>query len=459
MAFRLPSLSDFWPRRTRRAAEAMTRRFDAAAGGRRAHGFGHFGRTQTEVSGAAHTVRSRSRALYANNPHIRNVVDNMVGSMIGAGIVPTGDSEAVAAFISWGDSADADQRTDFYGLQAEITRALIVDGESFVQLLDTEDGVRLRLLPAELIDESMTAELPNGGYVVNGAEFNASGERTAYRVLPARPAVFFETARPAVRIDARDILHIFKPIGVGQVRGISWLAPIVVPANELDAITDALAVGIKISALHAGFLVDQNNTGGAPFEESDMDCVSLEPGVVRRLPAGYDIKFSSPQVARETASFLTYNLRMLAAGLGVPEHLLSGDLTGANYSSLRAGLLPFRQRLEQVQYHVLAPQFLTPVWRRVHTYSMLAGEIEAIPAVEWLPPAWMQVDPAKQAEADASELAAGLTSRAKLVAARGWNVADLDKEIQADRERERELGLSFGPAAKPETTKEPEPVA
>lgn len=40
--------------------------------------------------------------------------------------------------------------------------------------------------------------------------------------------------------------------------------------------------------------------------------------------------------------------------------------------------------------------------------------------------------PAKQVQADVAEFEAGLTSRRKLVAARGWSLEDLDAEIAAD---------------------------
>src|SRR5690554_2264338 len=110
MPVRLPNLFSLFNRATRRQ---HVRRFDAAGGGRRGSGFGVFGRTHTEVAGAAHLVRSRARALYANNPHIRNGVDNWVAALVGTGIVPTGD---VSFFMEWADDADADGRTDFWGL-------------------------------------------------------------------------------------------------------------------------------------------------------------------------------------------------------------------------------------------------------------------------------------------------------------------------------------------------------
>jgi lambda family phage portal protein len=153
------------------------------------------------------------------------------------------------------------------------------------------------------------------------------------------------------------------------------------------------------------------------------------------------VKFNTPGQTQEIGAFLRLNLQQLAAGLGLPEHLLSGDLTGANYSSLRAGLLPFRQRVEQVQYGTFVPQLLRPIWRRVVTFGVLSGELaapdfesnpRAYLAAEWLPPKPMQVDPLKDVQATVAELEAGLTSRRKAVAERGWALEDLDSENAAD---------------------------
>ena len=39
--------------------------------------------------------------------------------------------------------------------------------------------------------------------------------------------------------------------GPGQVRGVSWLAPILLTVNEFDQLQDALLVGAKIAAIGA----------------------------------------------------------------------------------------------------------------------------------------------------------------------------------------------------------------
>lgn len=452
MAFRLRLPKLF------RASEPPARRMiDAAAGGRRGGGMGTFGPVNPEVSAGATLTRSRARYLATNNPWLVNGVDNWSAALVGAGIRPTPRADdagtrraASRAFEVWADGADAAGRTDFWGLQRDIARHLIVDGEALVLIHDDADGIRLQVVAPEQLDESKTAELGGGRLIVSGVEFDAQGRRVAYWILPSRPHATFTDYAPSVRFDAADVLHVMRPLGAGQVRGLSWLAPAVLSANELDQLMDALLVGAKTSAMFAGFLTDLNATGGLPFDGDQTGGIldtGLEPGTLKVLPAGIDVKFSAPDAAKDSPAFLRMNLQALAAALGLPEHLLSGDLTNANYSSLRAGLLPFRARVEQTQYGTLVPQFLRPVWRRWIVAEVLSGRLDLTPdlAAEWIMPRPMQVDPQKDLAAMKEALALGLTSRTKAVNELGWNADDLDEEIAADRARERDLGLTFSP--------------
>jgi len=330
---------------------------------------------------------------------------------------------------------------------------MVVDGEAFIRIIWTDEGMKLQQLSAEQVDLSYTVELGSGARIIAGVEFDASGQRLAYHVRPVDPTSIYESYAPPVRVPAADMIHLYRPLGPGQVRGISWLAPILIRAGELDQVEDALIVGTKVAAMHAGFLIDQNNTGVAtPYEETETGSLmesGLEPGTLKVLPGGYDIRFNAPQQAQQAVDFAKLQLRGMAAGLGVPEYLMTGDLTGANYSSLRAGLVEFRSRVETIQFHTIIPQMLRPVWNRFVTLEMLAGNIgaddlEAAKSVEWIPPALPWIDPKKDAEATAAMIATGLTSRRRAVAAQGYSVEDLDEEIKADREREARAGLNFG---------------
>lgn len=448
----------------RAAQQALVRRFDGATGGRRGHGFGTFHAINSEIGGAAYTLRGRARHLAVNNPWIAQAVANWVGALIGSGIMPTSKHPDAAtrkalgeAFSSWAEDADTDGRTDLHGFCADVARGVVIDGEAFVQIRADDRAPRLRIIPPELVDESITREIGNGAIIVNGIEIDTDGRRAAYWIFPSKPTDQFSTYAPPVRVPAEDILHVMKPLAAGQVRGVSWLAPVILSANEFDQIVDALAMGVKVAAMHAGFLIDQNGTGGEPYDGTATGGIldsGLEPGTLKRLPTGMDVKFTTPQQANEVAAFLRFNLQMLAAGLALPEHLVSGDLTNANYSSLRAGLLPFRQRVEQTQYGVFVPQLLRPIWQRVMAYAVLSGQVDSDLAdafrVDWIMPRPMQVDPEKDAKATREMLDMRLMSRRQAVAEQGWDIEALDAEIASDAAREAELGIA--PAAKSKPT-------
>lgn len=453
----------------RKAEPLQTRRFDGAAGGRRWSSAPSFGRTGPETLAASAPIRSRARYFVANNPWAANGVSALVSGLVGFGIKPAsqhpdaGSRASIgAAFGTWAKRADAEARTDLFGIQAAAVRAMIVDGEAFLHMETRANGLRLRLLPAEMIDESDTRDLPNGGYVVAGIEFNAAGQRVAYHVLKARPTEVFASTYGTIRVPAEDMLHLMHPLGAGQVRGVSWLAPVLLRLSELDQLEDALAVGVKTAAMFAGFLVDQNGTG-EPFDASDELGIltrGLEPGVLQRLPSGFDIRFSTPQQAQQTAEFVAHQIRAIAAGLGVPAHLVSGDLREANYGSLRAGMVAFRQKLEPIQFGTIIPQLCGPIWERAVSALILRGDLPAADfeaaAALWLgaehyPPPMPWIDPAKDVAAIRDALEAGLMSRRQAVAERGFDIETLNSEIAADRERETRLQLNFTPrAATPE---------
>lgn len=451
-----------------------TRAIEAAGGGRRWETTRPIGATGTAVSAAVATVRGRARAAYANNPHARAAVDAWVTALVGTGARATAthaDTEirtAIGAAVEdWAEVATVEGRVDFYGWQAEMARTMVVDGEALALMIDTADGLRLRQIPVEYLDGGLNGTLQGGGYIAAGVEFDGLGQRVAYHIRPNLSP--WEVQPVAQRIPAADVIHLFAPIGAGQVRGLSWLAPVLLTVGDLDGLRDALLTGFRVAALHGAFLKNENDLAGdLPYDGQQIGSIlqeGLEPGAIRVLPNGFDVKFSSPQYAQQAPDFLSSELRAIAVGVGVPAHLVSGDLSEANYGSLRADLVAFRQRAEQKQHGVLVPQMLRPVYVRAVTSLALAGKLD-LPdfwtaprdhtRADWLFPAPPWIDPAKDAAALKDLIDAGLMSRRQAVAERGYSIEALDQEIAADRARERALGLSFGvaPAVSPPAEKE-----
>ena len=183
---------------------------------------------------------------------------------------------------------------------------------------------------------------------------------------------------------ASEVLHIYRPIDAGQLRGLPHVAPAMVRLFLLDQYDDAELDRKKTAAMFAGFITktapEEALLGGVEAAEDGTGTVSLEPGTLQVLLPGEDVKFSSPaDVGGGFEAFQYRTLLAVSASLGLPYHLVTGDVRQANYSSLRAELVEFRRRVEQLQHGVIAFQLCRPVWQRWLDAAVLAGALD-VPA-------------------------------------------------------------------------------
>lgn len=461
---------------SRRLSPRVTRSMEAAGVGRRWEGVRDTPSQLSALHGGRRAAMLRSRSLSLNNALYASGINVWEYGLVGSGIkAQSAHTDAVVrerlgtAFERWTDEADADGRTDFYGLQALIARQVVRDGEAFVVMDVTEAGrLRLRVHDAEMVDDSLTRDLGNGRAIVQGIELDASGRQVAYHFRRSNPGLPFVADLSTVRLDASRVLHIFRRDTAGQLRGVPWGAQVMLRLADYDAAMDAHLVRFKTSGLLTGFVINPEGVAdpmGGPSSTPGVVEVSLEPGEMKVLLPGQDVRFSDPaKIGAESIDFLRLTRTEIAAGFGIPAHLLDGDLTEANYSSLRAGLVEFRRRVEALQHGVFAFQLLRPVWRRWATLEVLSGRIDASGftrdpepwlAATFIPPRVDWVDPQKDVEAEIAAIGASLMSRRQAVAARGLDVETLDREIAADRQREASLGLS--PPNRVPTTQEPTP--
>lgn len=457
-----------------RLFKISARSYDGAAGGRRWQGFRDMPASLSAQHAARGPLARRARYLAANNPLAASAVEAWVSALVGTGIKPQ-SAHAVAniraalnlSFEAWTDDADADGLTDFYALQAVMVRRMVIDGEAFALLIDDDAGLRLRLIDAEQVDASLNRSLADGGRIVQGVEFDAAGRRIAYHVLPERPGLAFAAlSLTPQRVPAENIAHVFKPEVPGQVRGVSWFAPVMLRLADLDSWRDAQLVRQKVAAMLAGFVTSPDGSG-QPFdgEAEPLNTLvgGLEPGTLKFLEPGQDITFSSPaNIGAEVIDFAKVTEREIAVGLGLPASTLTGDLSDVNYSSIRAGLVEFRRRVEALQHGVVAFQMLRPIWRRWAAAEVLSGRIrttiDAALPVKFITPKTQWVDPAKDVAAELEAIAGGLMSRREAVTSRGVDIEALDAEIAADTARAAALGLSFTSTNTPPTI-DAEPVA
>ena len=421
------------------------------------------------VASGGPRLLARSRELVVTNGYAANACEAFASNLVGDGIKPSSLIEDPALrdrvqrlWLAWTDEADADGLTDFYGLQAMVAREMFVAGECFVRLRPrrAEDGLlvplQLQLLQSEMLPFEKTETAGNGNRIRCGIEFDLIGRRVAYHFRRRHPGDSTDqriAAPDTVRVLAEDVLHIYRPIDAGQIRGLPHVAPAMVRLFLLDQYDDAELDRKKTAAMFAGFITktapEEQLLGEIEATELGGAIASLEPGTMQVLLPGEDVKFSSPaDVGGGYEAFQYRTLLSVSASLGLPYHLVTGDVRQANYSSLRAELVEFRRRIGQLQHGVLVHQFCRPIWARWLETAQLAGRLElsdpvTARMVQWIPPRWDWVDPLKDIQAQVLAMEAGITSRRKVVEATGYDVEEVDRENATDAARAAALGLSY----------------
>lgn len=418
-------------------------------------------------------LRNRARDLVRNNPYAAAGLDMLVSYQVGTGIVPrsaTGDPAMDDAFTQlwaeWARQADLNGRHDVYGIMAQVARQRAEAGESLAMLVPLPPaemqrrGMRvplaLQVIEPDHLDESRTGELAGGGLVRQGVELDRTGRPVAYHIFADHPGdrtgLVWRNG-PTRRIGANFMLHVFRQDRAGQVRGVPDLAPVMSRLRVLDDYEAAALEQAVAQACIAAFVTSNAEPGKAPLEWDgdtyrkyrDGDAAKeLSPGMIERLYPGEDVKFNAPNGSGGFSDFTRHQLRAVAAGFGLTYDLMTGDLTQANYSSLRAGRLAFKRRLEQAQWLVLVPRFCDPVKDAFVQAAQVAGLLppRAGPwPVEWGPPRFEMVDPYKDAMALRVMMRLGLKTWGQAAAEEGWDPRRQVAELAEWNDEFDRLGL------------------
>lgn len=448
-----------------RAALAVveaTRGYEGARIGRRGNGRAPSTSANAEIGPATVRLRNRVRDLVRNNAHAARIVDVLAAHIVGTGIVPvsrTGDT-ALDRRVNdlwgrWSESCDADGQLDFYGLQALAVRGMVEAGEALARFRPRrlDDGLpvplQIQVLEADHIDSSKHG-LTGGGRAVLGIGFDALGRRATYHLFREHPGDALATSYESVPVPAAEVMHLYRKLRAGQVRGVTAFAPVVMMARDIADYHEAALVKARIEACFAGFIIsDDSSTGGVAVGPETRGpqgerAQSLEPGALMRLLPGEDIKFAEPTGSSNFDPFMTHALMAMAVGCGITYDQLTGDLRQANYSSLRAGKIEFRRLVEQAQYQCVIPMWCAPARRRFLEAAILSGALprrEAGYPCEWMPPANEPIDPLKDLTADILAVRSGRMTQDQFVAAWGNDPQSQLEEIARINAEYDRLGL------------------
>lgn len=448
--------------------QRLQAQFEGASVGARmgTKGLGH-SHVNHELTRSLTRLRQRSLHAIRNHAYAKTASNTYVDNLVGVGITAKWKNKKLQAlWDTWIKECDADGLDNLYGLQALVAREDFSGGESltrrrFRPLGQRQDLVPLRLqvVPTRQLDETYNDEQSN---IVAGIQFNRYGERAFYHLNPTANSLSALFGR--VRIQAADVCHLFERWEAGQVRGIPALSAVLIRLYEIDEMQDAALVRAKTAALFGGFVTREGPANAMPTEgnqfgedagedEAGTPIERIKAGALHYLDEGESIAFPNmPDMGDNYYKWLQTELRAVAKAVGLTYEQLTGDLTGVSYSSIRAGLLEFRRRIERLQWNLMIGRWCETVARWFVEAAVMAGMIDlpdywAHPTQylpEWIPPKFEAVDRLKEVTADLLEMRAGLETRKDKVAQRGYNIDQVDAQLA--REQASALVLDSNPA-------------
>lgn len=454
-----------------RAALSVMMNYSAATTGNRSSSWKPVGSDADQAAARRARLAFVARDMIRNTPFATRAQAVIAASVVGTGIIPKveggpkGQQQELRDLIERHldtTAIDADGLNNLYGLQRLAMNAIVDSGEVLIRrrLRDRRDrlplALQLQVLEADFIDSGKDGETEGGGYIREGIEYDAIGRRVAYWLFPRHPGSAWRRGANTAsrRVPASEILHIFRPDRPGQMRGVSWLAPVAMRLQDEDDHQDAQLMRQKIAACFAAFRVDLD---GETDSDGDDIGSTLVPGRIQKLRPGEDIKFASPPAAEGYDEFTRAVLRSAAAGLGVTYESLTGDLSNVNFTSYKAGRIEMDRNVEAWQWLMLIPMMMQPIGRWVLEAWALERMGRPSPKLKlsWVPPVRQMIDPAREVGAKRDLVRGGFASRQGIIRELGYDPEKVLEEQIEDAQAADAAGLKFDSDARMATAGQP----
>lgn len=315
---------------------------------------------------------------------------------------------------------------------------------------------RVQPISIDHLDLDYHRGFSGGSYVAGGIEFDGADRPIAYHLFDAEPGAWARgPSLRRVRVPASEILHLFRPVEAMQSHGAPWMHTALRRLNLTGQFEESALAAAHYGAAQMGWFKTPEDDGPRPEAAGDDEAPAdeIEAGTLGTLPPGWDYVAHNPKYPdAQIGPFLKHMLRGAATGLGVSYASLTGDLEGANFSSLRAGLSEERDEWRTIQKWI-AEHFHARIFSEWLAMALLSGAIplpvaklDKFDAATWRPRGWAAVNPAQEATATEGELRMGIAAPSDVAAARGQDF----EEIVRRRKRDRELLAEAGdPAAAP----------
>lgn len=430
-------------------AHGSVRQYDAAQRNRRTSGW-----RRDRSSADAENARARSMLAYAGHDLVRNnkyaaaMVRQLTATIWGDGIAPQFSHEdpkiQQAAQDGWDRWAEGkvDDLGDWYGHGKLSCREMIVGGEALTIWSPDASGPdgRVRGIEGAQLDMARTNVGKGGERIIQGVQFAENGDRSGYWLFDEHPDDLGIMGSMVSRLHgAEHVDHLYERLRFRQTRGVSWLGAVAMTLRDIADIEDAKRLQEKVQACIGMVIQPGEGQSGSPLGEqapldNDNGSMSLgetmRPGMIARLRAGETISTITPQPSATTVEFIRQQLAAVSANM-IPYHLMTGDVSQANYSGLRAAMNGSYALVDDWQQNEIIPLLCRPaVMRRMRRLALEKNDRRYLDVrASYALPVRRLVDPVKDLLGEVMEIRAGLKTISKALGERGINTEEQFREI------------------------------
>ena len=419
-------------------------------------------------------LRARARYEVANNAYARGIVQTLANDVIGTGPrlqMLTDDAEANAvieeAFARWCKAIGLPEKL------RTMRTGRAESGEVFGVLasnprLDAPVSLDLRLVEADRV-ATPTIDLLSDD-AVDGIVFDAFGNPVEYHVLKSHPGDTSAGSRFSLggefdRVPAESVVHYFRADRPGQSRGIPDITPALPLFAQLRRYTLAVLGAAETAADFAGILYSDAPASGEAEAVEPMDAIELEARALLTMPGGWRMEqMRAEQPSTTYAEFKREILNEIARCLNMPFNVAAGNSSGYNFASGKLDHQVYFKSIRVEQEHlgrVVLDRLLAAFLREAVLISdLLPVRVRTLvasgdlPAHQWFWDGQSEVDPLKEASAQATRLTSHTTTLAYEYARQG---RDWEAELR-QRAKESalmaELGLDQSEVLSPESVAE-----
>lgn len=449
-----------------------------------------------ELYGSLPTLRSRCRALERENPYFARWLAELEANVLGdKGIRLTMDVRTKRGQKDRRASRLIEDAWDQFSKRGEFTacrqfdrlswarialRSIARDGDCLVELVRGYDrnsySFAVQSWEADHVDCKY-----NEDNIRMGVESDDWGQPTAYHVWRRHPGdnllgyVGSSDKRRRIvaengeRTSGSSALLPFVKRRFSQSRGEPWGSVAIRQLHQLGSYEEAALVSARVGASKMGFLFEAGDEVGGADSFQQRRTMTAEPGAIEVIPVGEpgEVQFQSwdPNDPHgDMPGFVKTMLRGVASGLSASYNIISNDLEGVSFSSIRAGTLSERE-LWKLMQHWWIEAVEKPVFCAWLDWAVATGAIP-LPYSEinrWMAPImegrrWDYVNPLQDIQAIEKAIELGLTSRQRENRKRGQTFAEVVDEVAEDNALAESQGVAFA-SGDPEPEQMPMPEA